>query len=216
MVEAIDNDKDYFKVPPLGKRDSPSKADNGLAKSQTSKGLGALTQRLVSSLIEDSESLESPANDPAKKKKNTKPKGGKTIDVNNAKSLEKRIRQELEEYDILDHQDDIPYGSEEDEILRELVACQHELFSIQRQSKDYMQRLLKKAKRHLELENEREKLREANADVISAYQKLVQARQKKRNPTKKERDAAIKSLRVQEAIFRKCDELYLSGLNRHA
>lgn len=67
----------------------------------------------------------------------------------------------------------------------------------------------------MDLQNEREKLREANADVIAAYQRLVQAKQRKRNPSKKEKDAAIKALKVQEAIFRKCDELYLSGLNRN-
>lgn len=77
-----------------------------------------------------------------------------------------------------------------------------------------MQLLHKKALRHLELESERDKLREANADVIAAYHRLIQAKQRKRNPTKKERDIAWKALHIQEAIFKKCDDLYLSGLSR--
>jgi len=233
MIKSMEYDKDYFKVPALGKKDSsnkesPTKLDSANTKNQKrprssggeeTTGLGALTQRLVSSLIEDSDDNISPNNKPGNtaqsaKKKNSKPKNGKGIDMNNAKNLEKRIRQELEEYEILDKQDDIPYTSEEDEVLRDLIICQHELLSIQQQNKDSIQRLLKKAKRHVELEREREKLQEANADVIAAYQRLIQAKQRKRNPTKREKDAAWKALKVHEAIFRKCDELYLSCTGR--
>lgn len=230
MIKAIENDKDYFKVPALGKKDSPAKTDNPNAKSQRRSksragdeeaGLGALTQRLVSSLIEESDdhgtdnSKSGSDGSQSMKKKNSKSKAGKGIDINNAKNLEERIRQGLEEYDILNLQDDIPYTSEEDEIFRELITSQHELLAIQRQTKESMQRLLKKAKKHLELESEREKLREANADVISAYQRLIQAKQRKRNPSKREKDAAWKALKVQAAIFKKCDDLYLSSLTRH-
>lgn len=238
MVKAIENDKDYFKVPALGKKESttkestPAKSDTSNSSSKNQRksksraaeeetGLGALTQRLVSSFMEESDEI---GNDVSKsgseitqtkeKKKNSKTRNNKSIDINNAKNLERRIRQELEEYDILDQQDDIPYTSEDDEVLRELVASQHELLVVQRQNKDSMQRLLKRAKKHLELENEREKLREANADVIAAYQRLIQAKQRKRNPSKREKDAAWKALKVQDAIYKKCDELYLSSLNR--
>lgn len=230
MIKAMDDDKDYFKVPALGKKDSPTKTDNtnarGQRRSKSRAGdeeasLGALTQRLVSSLIEESDehgtdnSKSGSDASQSVKKKNSKSKGGKSIDMNNAKNLEERIRQGLEEYDILNHQDDIPYTSEEDEIFRELITSQHELLTIQRQNKDSMQRLLKKAKKHLELESEREKLREASADVISAYHRLIQAKQRKRNPSKREKDAAWRALKVQEAIFKKCDDLYLSSLARH-
>lgn len=234
MIKSMDNDKEYFKVPALAKkellnRESPSKSDNLLNKNQrkskTTKsgdeeaGLGALTQRLVSSFIEDSEyngSDISKSNDSSQtKKKNSKGKTGKGIDMSNAKNLERRIRQELEEYEILDQQDEIPYTSEEDEILRELVASQHELLSIQNQNRESMQRLMKRAKKHIELESERAKLNEANSDVIGAYYRLIQAKQRKRNPTKKEKDAAWRALKIQESIFKKCDDLYLSNLARN-
>lgn len=234
MIKSFENDKDYFKVPSLGKKESstkesPTKTDNGssknLRKSKNKTGdeessLGALTQRVVSSFIEETDDTSTDTtkstNDgtQSSKKKNSRNKSGKSIDIDAAKNLEKRIRQELEGYNILNQQDDIPFTSEEDEILRELVASQYELLSIQNQNKDLMQRLLKKAKRHLELENEREKLRLANAEVIAAYHRLIQAKQRKRNPTKKEKDVAWKALKVQEAIFKRCDELYLSGLSR--
>lgn len=264
MVKALDNDKDYFKIPPLGKRDgstkdSPSKVDSIINETSNSStapatssatgskkknaknrkeavekapdaGLGALTQRLVSSFIESPDET-STSNGPddssqpnSKKKANSniaaansgtsaKSKSTKkNIDLSKAKNLEQRIRQELEEHDILNQQDDLPYSSEDDEILRELIASQHELLSIQNQNKEFMNRLLIRARNYSELESEREKLREANADVIAAYHKLIQARQRKRNPTKKEKDVAWRALKVQEAIFDKCDELYLTGL----
>lgn len=234
MIEAADNnnDKEYFRVPALGRREpspkeTPTKSDLGKAQKKTKSrngeeisGLGALTQRLVSSLIEEAEdpaevmaSTKNSEVDQPTKKKNSKSKGGKSLDMNNAKNLERRIRQELEEYDILDQQDDIPYSSEEDEILRELIASQHELFTIQCENKELMQRLLKRAKKHVELQKERVKLDEANMDVIAAYHRLIQAKQRKRNPTKKEKDAAWRSIKVHEAIFKKCDDLYLSNLN---
>lgn len=217
MINNTDNDKEYFRIPSSGRKESPARADCSGSKAQNAKGLGALTQRLVSSLIEDYDDTDSPSAQvlPSKKKKNSKPRNAKSLDMNNAKNLEKRIRQELEEYDILDRQDEIPYTSEEDEVLRELVACQHELLTVQNQNRSYMQSLLQKAKRYLELDVEREKLREANADVIAAYQRLVQAKQKKRNPTKKERDVAVKAFKIQEAIFKKCDELYFVGIDRN-
>lgn len=235
MIKAIDNDKEYFKVPALSKKDttsikdSPSKNDSAgnknqrrsKSRSEEEASLGALTQRLVSSLIEEtddigadiSKSSSDASSPPAKKKKS---KANKGIDSNNAKNLEKRIRQQLEEYSILTQQDDIPYTSEEDEVLRELLACQHELLSIQTQNKHSMQLLLNKAKRYSELEKEREKLREANADVIAAYLRLIQAKQRKRNPTKKEKDTAWKALRIHEAIFKRCDDLYMSSLDRNS
>lgn len=177
--------------------------------------LGALTQRLVSCLIEENTNGKDSDEDNNNKKKNSKTAKGKKVDANSAKNLEKRIRQELEEYQFLSQQDDIPYESEDDEILRELKSCQHELALIQTWNKESMLQLAKKAKKHLELEKTRETLKDANADVISAYVKLIQAKQRKRNPTKKEKDAAWKALKVQEAIYKKCEDLYLNNLSRH-
>jgi transcriptional adapter 3 len=236
----MDNDEDYYKIPDSLKKDttvteSPTKDEisNNVSgtsnknhkkskqKSETEPSLGALTQRLVSSLIVEaddnitdaSKSSSDTTSSPNIKKR--KSRANKGIDANNAKNLEKRIRQQLEEHSILSQQDDIPFTSEEDENLRELLVCQHELLSIQTQNKLSMQILLKKAKRHVELEKERERLKEANADVIAAYQRLIQAKQRKRNPTKKEKEAAWRALKVHEVIFKRCDELYLAGLDRN-
>lgn len=231
----MDNDKEYFKIPALGKKDIgvkdvPAKSDttptgktqrkSKLRVSEEEAGLGALTQRLVSSFIAEADDTgmditksSDEAAQQTPKKKNAKVKSTKGIDISSAKTLERRIRQELEEYDILDHKDEIPYTSEDDEILRELVASQHELLAVQRHNKESMQRLLKRARKHVEIETERKKLSEANADVIAAYHRLIVAKQRKRNPTKKEKDAAWKALKLQEAIFEKCDELYLSSLS---
>lgn len=236
MIKLIENDKEYFKVPASSKKDSastnnsPSKNDtsatgnknqkkNSKLKSDDGPSLGALTQRLVSSLIDETDDsndvsrMSGDSSSPPTKKK--KSRGNKNVDPNNAKNFEKRIRQELEGYSILNQNDDIPYTSEEDETLRELLACQHELLSIHNQNKHHMQLLLKRAKRHAELEQERERLKEANSEVISAYVKLIQAKQRKRNPTKKEKDTAWKALKAHQAIFKRCDEIYMSSLDRN-
>lgn len=232
MISAMDNDKEYFRIPAFCKRDSPIKDSpsknegtgnknqrKSKAKSEEEPSLGALTQRLVSGFIEETDDIgtdisksSSDVLSPAAKRR----KKGKSIDVNNAKNLEKRIRQQLEEYSILGQQDDIPFTSEEDEVLRELLGHQHELLTIQTQNRILMQQLLKKARRHRELEGEREKLKEANADVIAAYHRLIQAKQRKRNPTKKEKDSAWKALKVHAAVYSRCDELYMNGLDRNS
>lgn len=236
MLKSMDNDNEYYRLPASLKKESSdtSAKDDGnnsnhvsnnkshkkhKSKTDEETSLGALTQRLVASFIEEVEDngpdmskSSSDASSPAAKRR--KSKGNKGIDADNAKNLEKRIRQQLEECSILSQQDEIPYTSEEDEILRELLAHQHELLSIQTQNKHAMQILLKKAKRHSELEAERSKLMEANADVFAAYHRLIQAKQRKRNPTKKEKDAAYRALKVHEAIFKKCDELYITSLEK--
>lgn len=232
----MENDKEYYRIPSLPKReapDSPVKDESSNQNGNTSKNqkktkqkfeedvsLGALTQRLVSSLMEEAEDngteaskSSSDASSPVNKKKRSK--ANKDIALNNAKNLEKRIRQQLEEHSILSQQDDIPYTSEEDENLRELLVYQHELLSIQTQNKHSMQMLLKKAKQHLELEEERERLREANAEVIAAYQRLIQAKQRKRNPTKKEKESAWRALKIHDIIFKSCDDLYMTSLDRN-
>lgn len=222
MIQALENDQEYYKVPT---RQQDNDTSNNNSNSNTSNNtkekapqrrkakdntLGALTQRVVSSFIEESEEdaalvvNDDSAPTPTKRSKSVG-------DVGNAKNLERKIRQQLEEYSILTQQDDIPFTSEEDEHSRQLRAYQHELLTIQAQNKHYMQILLKRAKKHMELEKEREKLRMASADVIAVYQRLIQAKQKKRSPTKKEKDAAWKALKTHEAIFKKCDDLYLSN-----
>lgn len=221
MIEAIDNDKDYFKVPALGKNSpnnkSPPKASTSKEAGQSEASLGALTQRLVSCLIEETSKNESNNKeaDDNGKKKNSKAGKSKKVDINSAKSLEKRVRQELEDHQILAHNDDISYNSEDDEVLRKLKSAQHELSQIQLWNKESMRQLAKRAKKHIELEAEREKLKDANSEVIGAYIKLIQAKQRKRNPTKKEKDSAWKALKVQDVIYSKCEQLYLSNLSRH-
>lgn len=237
----MDNDVEFYKIPEVMKKDtsvteSPAKDESSnniggtsnnknhkKSKQKSDEGtlLGALTQRVVSSLIVEADdnvtdasksSSDTASSPPVKKRKSRSNKG---IDMNSAKNLEKRVRQGLEDCSILTQQDDIPYTSEEDENLRELLVYQRELLSIQTQNKLSMQTLLKKAKRHTELEKERERLKEANADVIAAYQRLIQAKQRKRQPTKKEKDAAWRALKIHDVIFKKCDELYLTGLDRN-
>lgn len=233
MIKALENDRanDLYKQTPSSKQQSSnsnataypnnfnsnsnasnsSKSNNPRKKLKGDGSLGPLTQRAVSIVMEDWDDdtkLSAGGDDPNP----TPNKRSKAVgDVGNAKSLEKNIRQTLEDYSILSQQDDIPYAHEEDEQTRQLRAYQHELHSIQTHTQYYMQILLKRAKKHIELEKEREKLREASADVIAVYQKLIQAKQRKKSPTKKEKDAAVKALKVHEAIFKKCDELYLSN-----
>ena len=233
MIDEMDSkdSREYYKLPNVvttkdaAVKDSTTKNDTAGGKSHRDSknknseegSWGALTLRLVSSFFDDSDDINAdltkspscPSSPPRKKKKT---KNNKSEEVNEAKNLEKKIRQQLEEYSILSHQDNIPYTSEDDEDLRLLVGYQNELRAIREQNKYLMEKLLTRAKKHFELDKERQKLRDANADVIAAYHRLIQAKQRKRNPTKKEKDAAWKALKVYEPLFKNCDDLYMNSL----
>jgi transcriptional adapter 3 len=130
----------------------------------------------------------------------------KSLNLGNTAKLEKRIRKELEEHGIISL-DDILNGSDtsagdEDEILQELKRSQQELKSLSDKNHSQIKRLLSAAKKEITRQDVSKKLEMADTEVIEAYRRILAAKQKKRSPTKKEREGAFKALKDREQILK--------------
>lgn len=174
---------------------------------------GPLTQRLVSALIEenimtpideemddvepDTESLnESAAISPKEL--------AKQLNLGNPAHLEKRIKRELEEQGILDF-DEEEEDDENDEILRELRAKQAELKAVCQHNIIATKKLYKLAKDEMAKQELKRKIAASDTEVMEAYRKVQLAKQKKKTPTKKEREAVIKALKDREQLMKSLD-----------
>ncbi|XP_023242315.1 transcriptional adapter 3-B-like [Centruroides sculpturatus] len=175
---------------------------------------GALTQRLVSCLIEENlmTSLEDSMNDTLAKDNsdgNASPppiKGNimKSFNMGNTMQLEKRIRRELEEQGILDA-DDVTVENPDDEILTELKKCQAELKTLSTYNLTQIKRLLRLAKEEMAKQEIRKKLQVADNEVMEAHRRIMASKQKKRSPTKKEKELAMKAIKEREQILKQLD-----------
>ena len=182
---------------------------------------GELTQRLVAGLMEEN------AINPADVEENTKKGSGgessdtenvnaakgqliKSLNITNAENLEARVRKELEEQGILDPNEDTKEGIlnlETDEILEELVRCQNELKAVSAHNLQQLKRLLKAAKEEMARQEIRNKLQQADNEVMEAYRKISSARAKKKPPTKKEREQAWKALKEREIVIKQLESI---------
>lgn len=70
-----------------------------------------------------------------------------------------------------------------------------------------MRRLIKSAREEMARQEIRTRLAEADKEVRDAYQKIAQARSKKKSPSKKEKDVAWKALKDREAILRQLESV---------
>ncbi|XP_072182382.1 transcriptional adapter 3-A-like [Diadema setosum] len=180
---------------------------------------GTLTQRLISALVE--ENIMCPLEEEffvetTKQEENgtvtdgntaTSPKNGnRPFTVPHTKALEARIKEELLAQGLLDI-DDPMVMAEEDEVLIELQKRQEELKALYAHNRSQKQRLIKLAKEEMKRQDLRQKLRAADNECIDYYRRIMAAKQKKRSPTKKERDAAAKALRDREALIKQLDAL---------
>jgi transcriptional adapter 3 len=179
---------------------------------------GELTQRLVAGLME--ENVLNPVDestDNAKKgsggdssdTENVAAKGQliKSLNITNAENLEARVQKELEEQGILDPNEEDNDGAENDEILEELGRCQNELKAVSSHNLQQLKRLLKAAKEEMARQELRNKLQQADNDVMDSYRKISIARSKKKLPTKKERDNSWKALKEREIILKQLESI---------
>ncbi len=187
------------------------RAENGNDESP----FGELTQRLVAGLMEEN------AINPADLEDNSKKGSGessdaenagksqliKSLNVTNSENLEARVRRELQEQGILDTNEEGKEENENDEIMEELVRCQSELKSLSNHNVNQLKRLLKAAKEEMARQEIRDKLQQADNEVMEAYRKISQARAKKKPPTKKEREQAWKALKEREIILSKLESI---------
>lgn len=136
----------------------------------------------------------------------------KSINLGNCTQLEKRIKKELEENGMLDDLDEAFLGSnggvaDDDQILRELIKCQSELKTYTMQNQVQLQALLRQVKKDFGKQDLRKKLQTADAEVVEIYRRMQAAKQKKRTPTKKEKDQATKALKDREEILKELDDV---------
>ncbi|KAK3103718.1 hypothetical protein FSP39_021299 [Pinctada imbricata] len=125
----------------------------------------------------------------------------KELNIGNPAHLEKRIRRELEEQGILESEDKVE-DNPDDEVLTELRQKQQELRALSQHNVSVIKTLMGKAKEEIKKQDLKKKLATADAEVLEAYRKIQVARQKKKTPTKKERDAAWKALKERESIVK--------------
>ena len=176
-----------------------------------------MTQRLVSCLIEenllnggfDQKGGSNEMN--GNKTSNGSPnhKVFKSLNLGNTAQLERRIRKELEEHGIISL-DDILNGSDQgddDEILAELKRCQQELKTVSTKNQSSLKKLINSAKKEMTRQEVNHKLEVADLEVIEAYRRISSAKQKKRLPTKKERESAKKALKDRELILKQLQSL---------
>ncbi|ELT93657.1 hypothetical protein CAPTEDRAFT_174003 [Capitella teleta] len=126
----------------------------------------------------------------------------KQLNLGNTATLEKRIKKELEEHGILDSDDFNSEDDPNDEVLAELRKKQQELRVLSQHNLMVTKRLYKMAKEEMQRQELRKKMATADADVMDAYRRLQAIKQKKRTPTKKEKEMAIRALKEREALVK--------------
>ncbi|XP_052065069.1 transcriptional adapter 3-B-like [Mytilus californianus] len=167
---------------------------------------GPLTQRLVSALIEENimTSIDDVMTDvnggseaPA-----ISPKAlAKQLNIGNPSHLEKRIKRELEEQGLLDSEDKVD-DDPDDEILMELKQKQQELKTLCQHNISMTKNMLDKAREEMKKQDMKKKLAAADSEILEAYRKVQLAKQKKKTPTKKERDSVWKALKDRENMVK--------------
>ena len=212
----LDSDSCWDKKDPKGDKkrglsqsNTPdSKGKNKKTKNDTKdiekNQFGSLTQRLIQSLLDgpdfDEEDNDSDFGD-------TNGHVLKNMVLGNTAQLEKRIKKELEENGILDPDDGASDIPEDDEVLRLLVRAQHELKKVTKQSQAHLKHLLSCGKADMAKQELKKKLVTSDEDVMEWYRRILGAKQKKRNPTKKERDAAMKALKERDTLVQQLDAI---------
>ncbi|XP_069950032.1 transcriptional adapter 3-B isoform X3 [Cherax quadricarinatus] len=165
--------------------------------------LGPLTQRLIAGLVEENVLVSDIENKGVDGLGHTRPGMIKSLGLGSASSLEKRIKKELQEQGVME----TDYGNEddEDEILSELRRCQSELRAVSAHNVTQLTRLLNLARESLVRHDLKKRLRDADQKVVEAYRTIAAARQKKKTPSKKDKDIAWKALKDREVIVRQLD-----------
>ncbi|XP_041365327.1 transcriptional adapter 3-like isoform X2 [Gigantopelta aegis] len=193
----------------LGMHDATTLLKKAESISMEDSPFGPLTQRLVAALIEenimahiDDSMNENGGKDSADEAPAISPRTlAKQLNIGNPIHLEKRIKKELEEQGIIDVEDQ-PEDDPDDEILAEIKEKQQELRALHERNIGVIKQLIKKAKEEMSRQEMRKKLVAADSEVMEAYRKIQAARQKKKTPTKKEKDAAWKAIKERDAIIK--------------
>ncbi|KAJ7998991.1 hypothetical protein DPEC_G00210750 [Dallia pectoralis] len=215
------NDKKKSLMGPLSELDAKD-VDALLKKSESQHDppedgcpFGPLTQRLLQALVEEniiSPMEDSPIPDLSGKDGGTDGAGtsprsqGKSFSVPHARSLEARIKEELISQGLLESEERPGTGGDsEDEVLAELHKRQAELKALSAHNRSRKQELLRLAKEEMRKQELRQRVRVSDNEVMDGFRRIMAARQKKRTPTKKEKDQALKALKERDSILKLLD-----------
>ncbi|XP_064476850.1 transcriptional adapter 3-like isoform X2 [Ornithodoros turicata] len=162
--------------------------------------LGPLTQRLVSCLVEENLMCSVEDADVG---------GAAPLAVAGAAQLERRVRRELQEQGLLEEASAV--DSSDDQVLAELRRCQAELRALSAHNSTQLATLLKRARDRLQEQELRKKLRIVDNEVLDVFRRISSTRQRKKSPTKKDREQALRALRDRQALVRQVDRLSAGG-----
>jgi len=195
-------------------------------------GLGPVTSLLVGALVSTENSAECAADallhggESLSGDSSISPNVlAKNLGLGNMHQLERRIKRELFELGVLDEadmdgKDGTHSGSgtptkqsakseaEEgvDEVTREMRRIQAELAQVSEQNLKTLNSLLKKAQDEMAKQELRKKLGHADNEVMECYRKMQECHHKKRPPTKKEKDMAIRAVAQRELVVRQLEK----------
>lgn len=217
--DLLEEQKEGSKIEKKKNSNSPNNKEvKGLLKKVDSSGdddicpFGQLTQRLISALVE--ENIMTPIEDiimeSGTKEENNDSSGtngDKSFYVGRTKILEARIREELIQQGLLDADEPFLEDLEEDEVLVELEKRQAELKALSAHNRAQKEKLMALAAEEMKKQEIQRKIRAADNDTMEAFRRIMAAKQKKRSPTKKEREQAQKALKEREALLEQLDAL---------
>lgn len=222
LIRSREDDGEYQRVPVLGRHYAQRWAQEDLLEEQTQGarasprsphrgeekavrgaaatakdtlepcGLGSLTQRLVSCLMEENLACSLDEADV----------GGPQplVPAPGLAQLERRVRRELKEQGLLSDED-----PPDDQVLAELRRCQAELRGLSARNGAQLSSLLRRARESLSQQELSRKLRAADSELLEAWRRLAATRQRKKSPSKKDRELAAKALKERQALARHGD-----------
>ncbi|ETE65425.1 Transcriptional adapter 3, partial [Ophiophagus hannah] len=221
LLKPPEDEAEHYKIPPLGKHYSQRWAQEDLLEEQKDGARAAATADKKKGILGPLTELDTKDVDALLKKSESQheqPEDGCPFGP-----LTQRLLQALVEARTLQlmvpalrlaartspsgllESEDRPAEDSEDEVLAELRKRQAELKALSTHNRTKKVELLRLAKEELHRQELRQRVRIADNEVMDAFRKIMAARQKKRTPTKKEKDQAWKSLKERESILKLLD-----------
>ncbi|KXJ16050.1 Transcriptional adapter 3 [Exaiptasia diaphana] len=214
-IKSADNEEEWSKIPTLGKHYSEKWAQEDLIEEQlegiklNEKRRGALSNSSENNKSEQvSAILKKTENSSLQTEEDSCPFGPLTQRLVSA-LIEENIIAPMDQSILANMKSgliDEDHGEEEDdEVLSELKKHQTELKTLVSKNKQAKQDLLKLVQDEMRRQELRHRCRLVDAEIMENFRKISACKQKRKSPTKKEKEAAWKALREREAIYRVLD-----------
>jgi transcriptional adapter 3 len=171
---------------------------------------GSLTQRLLSALIDENPTApveENPDGDVplTNPMKSSGKMSHRPVPISHAKSLEARLQEELTQLGIFENSEEpeVDSGAKEldDEVLAELVKKQEELHSVAAYNRQLKDRLVQAAEEEMKRQTIRNHVLQLDTSIIETRQRLLTLKSKKKALSKKEKDAAWRTIRERNRLL---------------